>query len=186
MTVATRVRGSVRSRNRLAAFEARSSSMPRCARLPPMFEVHANENFQGSLDDVFAVLSDHEQFLRGPDIERSIVSQPGTPERNGLGAVREVFSGPFHFVEEVVRFEPPHRYDYRIRSVTMFGRPFPLEHELGWLELQDTAGLVRVDWFSRFRLALPVVGKWAEPPLGRKLAGNFSKLLEQAKRSLAA
>jgi hypothetical protein len=148
-----------------------------------MFEVHANENFEGSLDDVFAKISDHEQFLRGFGVDRCVVTTPGARDRNGLGAVREVFSGALHFVEEVVRFEPPYRYDYQIRRVTLLGAPLPMEHELGWLELQDTAGLVRVDWFSRFRLLLPLMGRLVEPTLGRQLTGTFAKLLQQAKNS---
>jgi hypothetical protein len=149
-----------------------------------MVEIHANENFDASIDDVFALVSDHERFLRGFGVDRCVVTTPGTPAPNGLGAIREVVSGPIRFLEEIVRFEPPHRYDYRIVRLTVSGVAMPMEHELGWLELQEAAGLVRLDWFSRFRITLPLAGA-LESRLALQFGRSFGKLLGQARKSLA-
>lgn len=146
-----------------------------------MFEIHANDNFESPIEDVFGRLSDHERFLCGHGIDRCVVTKPGAADRNGLGAVREIFSGPLHFVEEIVRFEPPRRFDYVIRRVTLAGRALPLEHELGWVELQHAAGWVRVDWFSRFRVALPLIGGVVAANAGRRLGRTFAELLAQTK-----
>lgn len=149
-----------------------------------MFEIHANDNFDAAIENVFARLSDHEQFLGGPGVDSCRVTRSGDDERNGLGAIREVCAGPLRFEEEIVRFEPPHRYDYRIKSVTLFGRPVPMHHELGWLELQEAAGLVRVDWFSRFDIPLPLVGGAIEKQIGARLRHTFEGLLQRAQGSV--
>jgi hypothetical protein len=146
-----------------------------------MRQIHVHESFHGSVDDVFAVVSDHENFLRGFGIEGCRVTTPGDEDRNGLGAIREIDSGPIHFVEEVVRWDPPHRYDYQIRRMTLFGQPFPMEHERGWLELAESRGSVRVDWFSRFRLRVPLVGGVMARGASIRLASTFRQLLTQAK-----
>ncbi len=150
-----------------------------------MFELFVQASFRATPDVVFSVVSNHERFLRNHGIDRCTLTTEGADDRNGLGAVREVHAGPLVFVEEVVRFEPPVRYDYRIHRGTMLGRTVPMEHELGWLEVIDCGDHVEVDWRSRFRIDLPVVGRTVETVMGHRLEASFRDLLTQAKRDVA-
>lgn len=150
-----------------------------------MFEIHAHDSFEAPIERVFSAVSDHARFIRGAGVSRCVVTRKGDDHDNGLGAIREVFSGPIHFVEEVVRFEPPHRYDYVITKVTFVGRALPVEHEGGSLVLSEHEGRVHVDWRSRFRLAIPLGGDLGAKLLGRRFAASFHALLAQAKRDLA-
>jgi hypothetical protein len=146
-----------------------------------MYEIHVVESFDAPIETVFDVLSDHERLLRGPGIESCEVTTRGREKKNGLGAIREIHAGAAHFVEEVVRFERPRRYDYRITKLSMRGVTVPNGHELGWLELVERDGRVRVDWRSRFSVRIPLLGGLLEPRIGRQFAKQFSALLVQAK-----
>jgi uncharacterized protein YndB with AHSA1/START domain len=151
-----------------------------------VYEIHVHSILRAPIDRVFDAVSDHEGFFRHPGIERCVVTRPGDEEKNGLGAVRELDGGGYHFIEEIVRFERPSRFDYRIRSLTRGKRAMPIEHELGWLELSETAEGTRVDWRSRFRFRIPLIGRLLERAQGPQFAKVFSELLEQAKGELEA
>ena len=151
-----------------------------------MYEIHVNVEINAPIGRVFDALSDHETFFRSSFIQRCVVTRPGKDEKNGLGAVREIDALGQHFVEEVVRFDRPRRFDYIVRSVTRGGRRIPLEHELGWLELTEAGKKTRVVWRSRFRIAIPVVGFLLERVQGPKGAAAFERLLVQAKADLEA
>lgn len=149
-----------------------------------MYEIDVREEIRAPIEKVFEALSDHEQFFRGYGVKRSVVTTPGKTEKNGLGAVRTIDAASFRFREEVVRFERPTRFDYLIRSVSMFGRKLPMEHELGWLELSESKGGTQVVWRSRFTMRVPVIGERLARLMGPRAERAFAKLLQQAKREL--
>ncbi len=151
-----------------------------------MYEVHTSIVIAAEPGAVFEALSDHEAFLVDDAIDRCVLESPGSPDRNGLGAVRVVTAGAYRLTEEIVAFDPPRRYDYVIREVTRKGRPAPLEHERGWLELTPVESGTRVDWHSRFRFAIPVIGWFAERVQGPGLRRSFARMLARAKDRLEA
>jgi uncharacterized protein YndB with AHSA1/START domain len=75
------------------------------------------------IESVWAILTDHEGMSNwGPGVTVTI-DRPGSPEPNGLGAVRRISTpgpGPA-MTEEVVAFEVPNRFGYAARS----GVPIP-------------------------------------------------------------
>ncbi len=149
-----------------------------------MYEIVIHAQIAAPIDRVFAALADHERFFRGRPVQRCVVTRPGTSEKNGLGAIREVDVGGFHYVEEVVRFERPRRFDYVVRSVTRGKRRVPVQHELGWLELSETPTGTSIDWRSRFRFRIPLLGLLLERVQGPKIARVLERLLERAKSEL--
>ncbi len=151
-----------------------------------MYEIVIHSQIAAPIERVFDALADHEHFFRGRPIERCVVTRPGTHEKNGLGAVREVDVGGNHYVEEVVRFERPRRFDYLVRSVTRGKRRLPVQHELGWIELAETSGGTSVDWRSRFRFRIPLLGFLLERVQGPKIGRVLERLLAQAKSELEA
>jgi hypothetical protein len=151
-----------------------------------MNEIEVRCEIRAPIEAVFEALSDHERFFRGHGVTKSVVTTRGKTEKNGLGAIREIDAMGSHFVEEVVRFERPHRFDYLIRSVTLLGRKLPMEHELGWLELVEKSGVTNVVWRSRFTIAMPVIGKYLAKAAVPRTQRAFGALLKQAKRELEA
>ncbi|MGW0163313.1 SRPBCC family protein [Mycobacterium sp. NPDC003323] len=85
--------------------------------------VTANATVDVPIETVWATLTDHVGMAKwGPGISVSL-GTPGTPEPNGLGAVRRISTpgpGP-DIVEEVTTFEAPHVFGYKALS----GTPFP-------------------------------------------------------------
>ena len=85
--------------------------------------VTANATVSAPIDKVWAVLTDHVGMAGwAPGLTVSL-GRPGTPEPNGLGAVRRISTpgpGP-DIVEEVTTFQAPHVFGYKALS----GTPFP-------------------------------------------------------------
>jgi hypothetical protein len=153
-------------------------------REPFMYHVYATATIDAPQDRVFALLSDHEQFLRGRGTTCRVVT-PGHTDRNGVGAVREVTSAGSVFTEEVVEFEPPHRYAYVVRKlVGPIGRPTPHVHERGWVELSADGAMTHVVWQSRFGMPIPLVGWLVERVAGAQIKRAFNQFLAAAKVQL--
>ncbi len=90
------------------------------------------------LEVVFERLTDHEAMADWPGINACKLVETGTP-RNGLGAVREVRLSGLTLLEKVVRFEPPHAFDYTIT------KGLPVDH-LGEVRLSEQQGATEVTW----------------------------------------
>lgn len=149
-----------------------------------MYEIQASIAIDAPAERVFAAVSNHEGFLRGPNMSCRLVKE-GRESRNGLGAVREVTWDGSVFTEEVIAFEPPRHYTYVVRKlVNSRGKPVPMVHERGWLEITSLGEATRVDWRSRFAITLPVVGWFLERFVGPRAARGFREILQQAKADL--
>jgi hypothetical protein len=151
-----------------------------------MPEVHARQRFAAAPAAVFAALSDHAAFLSGGGVRCRLLRE-GDAARDGVGAVREVRTGGLVFVEDIVAFEPPLRFAYVIRSLaTTGGRALPIRHERGWMAVTPEDGGTRVDWHSRFEIALPLLGPLLAPLVALRIRRGFGTLLARAARRLAA
>lgn len=150
-----------------------------------MIEIAIQHDFRQPPETVFALLADHESFFPQPRYTCRL-REHGAPDRNGDGALREVRSGALQFVERISRFQPGRGFDYRIEALRVGGLRVPFRHERGWVEISPTPGGCRVNWRSRFEVAVPLLG----PALGRRFqrdAGRaFAWLLRDAQRRLDA
>jgi Polyketide cyclase / dehydrase and lipid transport len=100
---------------------------------------------------VFDVLTDHRGMaaitaLRYPRLERE-----GSPEPNGVGAVRALGAVGPPFREEVTEFERPHRFSYRALS----GVPTASEHG-GTIDLTEQGGQTLLRWRVNSSTKLPL------------------------------
>jgi len=153
-----------------------------------MHTVKVSTKIRAPIDDVFAHLSDHEAFLCGPGLESCTLTKEGDTERNGEGAVRRVVSrGGIVLVEDIGHFERPLGYSYKVSSITWQDRlSIPVEHEGGSIELFETDGLTQVDWVSRFRCPVPVVGKALERLVGKGSSKALQGILDLSRTRLEA
>lgn len=151
-----------------------------------MYEVHASIHIDCSLERTFAAVSDHERFLSMGPIT-CVLLQEGESDRNGLGAIRKIDAGRAVFTEAITVFDSPRRFEYLISEVLgKNGKPLLIKHERGWVEFTAEAGGTRVDWRSRFRMTLPLVGWVAERFAGPGTRKSFDSFLVQAKARLEA
>lgn len=114
--------------------------------MEPTHEVRVATEIDAAPAAVWARVSEHEDTPSWVDAaERVTLSREGAPERNGLGAVRVVEFKPrlwstIH--EEIVRFDPPHAFDY----VLFKGMPGLRDH-LGRVAVDDLGdGRSRLRW----------------------------------------
>jgi uncharacterized protein YndB with AHSA1/START domain len=125
------------------------------------------------IESVWATLTDHEGMSTwGPGVTVTI-DQPGSPEPNGVGAVRRITTpgpGPA-IVEEVVTFEAPTVFGYRACS----GTPFPGYH--GEVRLTAEGQRTRIDY--------TVSSTASFPPVKIALAGVGQVLLRLLARAAA-
>jgi hypothetical protein len=149
-----------------------------------MYHVHVTVTIDAQQERVFALLSDHERFLRAPDAKCRLITV-GRDDRNGVGAVREVTATGSVFTEEVIEFEPPRHYAYVVRTlIGPIGRPTPFTHERAWIDLTPEGNKTRVDWQSRFGMPIPIVGWALERIVGPQIRNAFVRFLDSAKREL--
>ncbi len=106
-------------------------------------------HIEAPIELVFERISDHEAMSDWPGIASCQLVREGTP-RNGLGAVRQVKARGLTLLEEIVHYEPPLRYDYRIT------KGLPVDH-LGSVRLSPTEGGVELSWEVRMTSRWPLV-----------------------------
>ena len=105
------------------------------------------------IETVWATLTDHvgmETWAPGLSVS---LGKPGTPEANGLGAVRRIKApgpGP-DIVEEVVTFDAPHVFGYKALS----GTPFP--GYTGEVRLTPSGTGTRIDYTVGSTASFPLV-----------------------------
>lgn len=103
------------------------------------------------IDTVFDVLTDHEgygAFTPGP--VRVELERPGSPERDGVGAVRKIRGAGPAVREEIYRYESPTHFSYGIISGA------PVKDHRGDVVLEERAGGTFMTYRVTFDAALPL------------------------------
>lgn len=149
-----------------------------------MIEVRVEASFNHPAAAVWAGLIDHENFLSGAGT-RCRLTQHGAPERGGLGAVREVHSGPLRLVEDITLAAAPTQMQYRIRELALARGPrIPFDHELGEIRVLDQPGGCQVIWVSRFSVPVPLLGGWLQRRFAASTRPAFAGFLRRLGRRL--
>jgi uncharacterized protein YndB with AHSA1/START domain len=126
---------------------------------------------------LFAVMTDHEGFGRFSGIEKCVLVRAGRDERNGAGALRRVHSGPVVLEEEIIAYDAPSSYEYRIRRA----RPLRMNHTLGRVEFESVdANRTKVVWTSTFEFPLPILGKAIGKRAAAQVTRGFRKVIREA------
>jgi uncharacterized protein YndB with AHSA1/START domain len=110
---------------------------------------------------LFDLFVDHRRYAEMTRLRASELEREGDPPPNGVGAVRIFRSIGPALREEVLTYEPPHRYSYTVLS------GLPVRDHAGTVELTPRDGGTRVTYAVR---AIPTV------PLGGRLVMAGMKL----------
>ena len=141
--------------------------------------VQVRVHLAAPVESVFDAVSDHENFLRDK-LTRTKVITDGTPSRNGLGCRREVSIGPgVRFVEEITAWDRPRSFEYVIRESSL-----PVEHRGGRLTFTPAGDGSDVEWTTRFRVPVPLLGSILGFVAQRIFTRAFAGLLQAAKSNL--
>ncbi len=133
------------------------------------------------IEKVWEALSDHEGYVRYKGFSVSKLLKEGEKERNGVGAVREVHGMGSKFVEDIVKFEPPRMFEYKVVKCSR-----PLGHEIGRVELIPRGEGTEIHWLTVFWLKIPVIGKLMEPRTKIEATDFFYDFLLDMKDKLEA
>ena len=133
------------------------------------------------IEKVFDLLADHGNYKANFGVKESRLLKEGKPDRNGLGAVRYIDSGPIQFEEEVTHYDRPRRFDYLITKCSA-----PLEHQGGSVRLESVGNATKVTWTSVMRVKVPLLGGLLTRILANKIGQAFGSMLKAVEVRLAA
>jgi uncharacterized protein YndB with AHSA1/START domain len=145
-----------------------------------MQAIHVSRMIPAPAEDIFDLLTDHAHYDRFRGIRGSELLSEGEPPPNGVGAMRRVLVGPIRFDEEIQGYERPSKLDYLIVRINS-----PLEHEGGHIRLVQVGDVTEVDWRSRFRVPVRVIGPAMELAWAIALRRGFRRVLEDLERMLS-
>ncbi len=132
-------------------------------------------------EQVFDLITDHANYKQFPGIKASKLVREGKPDKNGVGALREIDAGLAWFREEITVYLRPQRMDYVIRA----SRP-PIEHQGGSVRLENIPEGTRVLWTTTFHVKLPLIGGLATKLMAPQLERAFGSILKTIERRLTA
>ena len=101
---------------------------------------------------VFDVLTEHHLYARITPLRKSVLEREGEPPPNGVGAIRVLTSLGPPLREEVIAFQPPSRFAYKLLSGA------PVRDHVGTVELSADGDGTKMVYAVRTVPTLPLVG----------------------------
>jgi uncharacterized protein YndB with AHSA1/START domain len=101
---------------------------------------------------VFDVLTDHRRYAGITPLRRSTLEREGEPAPNGVGAIRVLSAAGPPLREEVIAFQSPRRFSYKLLS------GLPVRDHVGTVELSADGAGTRMVYAVRTTPTLPLVG----------------------------
>ena len=123
-----------------------------------MIEFTLTRTSTAPIETVFDALTDHRgiaDYLKA--CRRSTLDREGTPAPNGVGAIRRLVVIGSPFVEEIIEYERPTRYAYKMLSGA------PTRDHIGTVRLRETGAGTEVNWHLRSTLKIPGVDRLMLP-----------------------
>jgi len=124
----------------------------------------------------FDAFADHEALSDVPGLT-CVLEEVGSPDRNGLGALRRVGGPGVAARERITSFDRPHSYTYKVEGGV------PLKHDGGRLEFHADGDHTRVVWTTTVGSGLPAIGSLVDRAIvGPFLTRALGQLARSAKR----
>jgi uncharacterized protein YndB with AHSA1/START domain len=114
-----------------------------------MHRVEVERIIEAPPETVFARYTDHEGWSRWAGAGTIALAQEGTPDRNGVGCVRE-FRSAGGLREEVIEFHPPEHMAYRVVR-----GGFPIKDHRGDVRFEPHPRGTRLVWTVEFGSRVP-------------------------------
>ena len=123
------------------------------------------------------VMTDHQLYARWTPSSRVDLEIEGSPDRNGVGAIRVFQSGPISTREEITAFDPPHRMAYRVLKV-----PLPMRNCRSELVLvaDEDGNSCQLHWDSWFETVIPLTGGVLRQMMSSAVAKMAAGIAEEA------
>jgi uncharacterized protein YndB with AHSA1/START domain len=131
-------------------------------------------------DVVFDVLTDHAGYSKLTPLRRSELEREGSPDPNGMGAIRKLTAVGPPMREEVIGFERPSRFSYTVLS------GLPVRDHVGTVELSGENGKTRMVYAVRTHPTVPVVGFAVVAVVKQAIKGLIDGVATESERRAAA
>ena len=103
-------------------------------------------------ETVFDVLTDHRRYPEITPLRKAELEREGEPAPNGLGAIRVLTVAGPPMREEVIAYERPHRFSYKILS------GLPVRDHVGTVELKAANSGTEIVYAVKTTPTIPLAG----------------------------
>ena len=111
--------------------------------------------------------------------EEASLEREGSPSADGLGAIRNFRTGRVKVREEVVGFEAPFHFGYRLLS------GLPVKGYVAHVDLAEDGSGTTITWGARFRSAIPGLGWLLRRKLQEVMVTSANRLAAQGDKLAA-
>ncbi len=129
---------------------------------------------------VFGVLTDHRRYAAITPMRKSVLEREGEPAPNGVGAIRVLSSVGPPLREQVIAYQSPHRFSYKLLSGA------PVRDHVGTVELTPRDGGTRVVYAVRTTPTLPLVGPAVVAVVKQAIKQLLTGIVTESERQAAA
>jgi uncharacterized protein YndB with AHSA1/START domain len=129
---------------------------------------------------VFDVLTDHRAYPRYTRLRKAVLEQEGSPDANGLGAIRRLHAVGPPIREEVIGFERPARFSYRVLS------GLPVRDHVGEVTLGPAGGGTQMTYRIDVTPTVPVGGGLVVALMRQAVGGLVRGVTKESERRVAA
>ncbi|HVQ59525.1 MAG TPA: SRPBCC family protein [Solirubrobacterales bacterium] len=131
-------------------------------------------------ETVFRVLTEHHLYAEITPMRKSILEREGEPPPNGVGAIRVLTSVGPPLREEVLAYEPPERFSYKLLSGA------PVRDHVGTVQLSERDGGTRMVYAVRTAPTLPLVGPLVVAVVKQAIKSLIDGISAESERQAAA
>jgi uncharacterized protein YndB with AHSA1/START domain len=129
---------------------------------------------------VFDVLTDHRRYAEITRLRKTELEREGDPAPNGVGAIRVLRAVGPPIREEVVVYERPSRFSYKVLS------GLPLRDHLGTVSLESSDGGTKVTYALKAIPTIPFAGKVVMIGLKRAVTELLNGVVSESERRAVA
>ncbi|MGB6206227.1 SRPBCC family protein [Mycobacterium sp.] len=134
-----------------------------------MIEFTLTQTTAAPIETVFEALTNHRAIADYVwAVRRSTLDREGDPAPNGVGAVRRIEAVGPAIVEEIIDYQRPTRYAYKMLSGA------PVRDHVGTVELREAGSGTEVSWHLRSTPKIPGAD-WLLSPVLKRVIGELLK-----------
>jgi uncharacterized protein YndB with AHSA1/START domain len=111
-------------------------------------------------------------------VRRSTLDREGVPAPNGVGAIRRIEAVGPPIVEEIIDYQRPTRYAYKMLSGA------PVRDHVGTVELREAGAGTEVSWHLRSTPKIPGLDRLLSPVLKRVIGELLKGAVKAAEGGL--
>jgi hypothetical protein len=135
---------------------------------------------QAPPETVFDVLTDHRGYVKLTPLRSAELEQEGRPPPNGVGAIRLLRAPGVRIREEVVSYERPGRFVYRLLS------GLPVRDHVGTVSLAAEGSGTRITYQVETTPTIPVVGSAVVGGIRIGIGRLVKAVVEESQRRASA